>query len=84
MTKEIINKHVNVTAVYFNNPTAMETYPRRIEFEGRTYTFADGIRYLVKKGGTITQLFDMSDGSANFRLRQDGKHADWTLLAITR
>lgn len=82
MTKKMINQEVAVTAVYFRSKEDFDTYPRRIEFEGTTYTFADGIRYLVRKGEQLTRLFDMTDGQAQFRLRQDADN--WTLVAISR
>ena len=81
MTKTTINKQVNVSAVTFNR--RFEPMPRRIEFEGRTLTFIGaGIRFLIKQNGHITRLFDMSDGSAYYRLRQDD--SSWTLIAISQ
>jgi len=81
MTKTVINKPVQVSAVTFNN--RFEPMPRRIEFEGRTLTFiSDGIRFLIKNNGHITRLFDMSDGAAEYRLRQED--SNWTLVAISQ
>lgn len=81
MTKTVINKPVQVSAVTFSRQ--FEPMPRRIEFEGRTLTFiGDGIRFLIKNNGHITRLFDMSDGSAEYRLRQEDQN--WTLVAISQ
>jgi hypothetical protein len=77
-----VNKEVNVTAVYFQSQ-GMKTFPRRMEFDGDTYTFADGLQYLIKKGQDMVQIFDMTDGAASYRLKRDGNHANWTLVAIT-
>lgn len=84
MTKTIINEPVAVTAVYFTNRRGIKTFPRRIEYQGRSYTFADGIRMLVKRGESVTRLFDMTDGQTNFRLSSDANQTHWTLVAITR
>jgi len=81
MTKTIINKPVEVSAIRFSDQ--FEPIPQRIEFEGRTLTFIGaGLRFLIKRNGVITRLFDMSDGTAQYRLRQDD--TDWTLVAISR
>ncbi len=81
MTKTIINKPVEVSAVRFSEH--FEPIPRRIEFEGRTLTFIGaGLRFLINRDGVITRLFDMSDGTAEYRLRQE--NAAWTLVAISR
>lgn len=81
MTKTIINQPVQVSAVTFGRQ--FEPIPRRIEFEGRTLTFIGaGIRFLIKNNGHITRLFDMTDGTAHYRLRHS--ESDWTLVAISR
>lgn len=81
MTKKVINQEVSVTAVYFRSQGDFDTYPRRIEFDGTTISFADGIRYLVRKGEQLIRLFDMTDGESQYRLRQDAEQ--WTLIAIS-
>jgi hypothetical protein len=86
-TKIAVNKPVNVTAVYFNNQKdiGLREFPKRIEFDGDTYTFLNsGLQYLIKKGRSVVRIFDMTDGTANYRLRQEGDESRWTLVAITR
>lgn len=81
MTKTTINKKVAVSAVTFNRQ--FDPIPRRIEFEGRSLTFINnGIRFLIKNNGRVTRLFDMSDGTAQYRLRCENQ--EWTLLTISR
>ncbi len=81
MTKKHINLPVQVTAVTFNKD--FEPVPRRIEFEGQTLTFTgSGIGLRIAQNGVISRLFDMSDGTAQYRLRQDV--SQWTLMSITR
>ncbi|MFZ2494596.1 MAG: hypothetical protein WAW60_02375 [Candidatus Saccharimonadales bacterium] len=81
MTKKVINQKVAVSAVTFNRH--FEEVPRRIEFEGRTLTFiSSGIRYLIKQNGHLIRMWDLFDGEAEYRLRQQGN--DWTLVTISR
>lgn len=82
-TKQNINKEVNVTAWYFRGRHERFTsFPKRIEFDHREYTFAEGLRMLVQKGKRAVQLFDMTDGDNNFRLRFDDQQQTWTLVSI--
>jgi hypothetical protein len=76
-----INSPVSVTAVAFGRN--MRAYPRRIEFEGTTYSFVDtGLRTVIRTGGKIAQILTMSDGFRDFRLRSDDRGGNWTLLSI--
>ena len=79
-----INKEVSVTAVYFQNNQELKSFPKRIEFDGREYTFLEsGLRYLVQKGHQLVQVFDMTDGVASYRLKFDAQQRLWTLVDIT-
>jgi len=82
MAKSItINSPVDVTAMGFGRD--MRTYPRRIEFEGTSYSFIDaGLRTVIRSGEKIAQIFTMTDGANDYRLRADG--GSWTLLSMTR
>ena len=81
MSKQIINEEITVTAVSFRRN--FDAIPSRIEYKGRAYTFRDaGIRYLIKSGDRISQLFDMTDGTSNFRLRHDSGATGWTLVTM--
>lgn len=83
-TRTDINKEINVTAWYFRNRRKkLMSYPKRIEYDQREYTFAEGLRLLVQTGKQVVQLFDMTDGNDNFRLRYDDQQHIWTLVSIT-
>ncbi len=83
MTKKPINKNVSVTALWFDRN--FDAVPKRIEFEGRTYTFLDrGMRYCIKRGNSMVRLFDLTDGESLFRLRQEVDSSAWNLLSISR
>ena len=76
------NQEVEVTAVYFrphyNNH--LESYPRRMVYNGQEYNFLeDSLSYLIKKGQHLIRLFDVSDGSIQYRLRLDEAN-HWTLV----
>lgn len=81
MTTQTINSPVDVTALGFGRD--LRTYPRRIEFEGRTYSFIDaGVRTIIRSGERIVHIFTMSDGAHDYRLKSD--NGRWTLLGMTR
>ncbi len=80
-TYKSINSPVDVTAIGFGRN--LRTYPRRMEFEGATYDFLDaGIRTIVQSGEHAMQIFTMTDGMRDYRLRSDT--SGWTLLGMTR
>ncbi|MGF7228411.1 MAG: hypothetical protein ACQR33_00305 [Candidatus Saccharibacteria bacterium] len=79
-----VNKEVAITAVYFRNNAQLKSFPKRMEFDGQEYTFLEsGIRYLVEKGQNLIQLFDMTDGAADYRLKFDTNQSTWTLVNIS-
>lgn len=77
------DKEIQITAVYFRSSRAdqrFESFPRRMVYEGREYTFVEsGMRYLVQKGQQLIKLFDVSDGQTEYRLRQDSDN-HWSLV----
>lgn len=78
-----INKEVAVTAVYFQNNQELKSFPKRIELDGREYTFLNGLRHLVQRGQKLIQIFDMTDGEAEYRLKFDDNDKLWTLIDIS-
>ena len=84
MNRVAINKEVSVTALYFRNNGQLKSFPKRMEFNGREYTFLEsGLRFLVQKGHQLTQIFDMTDGNTNYRLKFSDKDQLWTLVDVT-
>jgi hypothetical protein len=77
-----INQEVNINAFYFKSREQhLASFPKQMEYAGRQYYFQGGaLRYLVKKGQQLIQLFDVSDGEATFRLRQTGD--EWRLVSV--
>lgn len=81
MTQTIINKEVAITAVGFGKN--LRAYPRRMEFDGKTYYFIDqGLACIVSKGQRVAQVLTLSDGLRQFRLRSDNRGGSWTLLTV--
>lgn len=85
--RRLVNAEVSVTSLYFRagNPEDrhLKGYPKRMEYEGREYTFVEsGLRYLIRKGQQLIEVFDMTDGTRDYRLKFDtGAHV-WTLVGI--
>ena len=81
MSQTSINKPVSVTALGFRG--SRPAYPRRIEYEGKSYTFVDvGISCSVRRGGHFATIFTMTDGLKQFRIRSDNKSNSWTLMSM--
>lgn len=78
-------QEIEITSVYFRsspNKQRFESFPKRMVYEGREYTFIeDGLRYLIQKGQELTKLFDVSDGHTQYRLRLDPAN-HWTLVGM--
>lgn len=83
-SKTFINKPVQVNAVSFSGKGKFRTFPKQITIDTEEITFVEtGMRYLLQKGQSIVQLFDMSDGHQNYRLQFDSKDFSWTLLNVS-
>lgn len=80
----IVNKEVTVTSLYFRPGRDIKGYPKRMEYEGREYTFLEsGLRCLIKKGQQLFEIFEMTDGAWNYRLKFDTGAHIWTLIGMS-
>jgi hypothetical protein len=83
-----INQEVIVPELFFRSQGEVQgelrSYPRRMEYEGRDYTFMDGLRYLIHRGQQLIQVFDMTDGACDYRLWFDTAAKSWTLVDMSR
>ena len=80
----LIEKDIDLKEVYFGNiQKQIRTYPKKIECEVTTYTFNDGLQLLVQQGKELIRIFDMTDGQAHYRLRNDVTEQRWRLMSIT-
>lgn len=82
---EVVDKEIIVTAVYFGkNKQTIKTFPKSIECDDTTYTFSEGLKLVIQKGQDLINIFDMTDGNAHYRLRNDVTSRSWKLLSITQ
>ena len=81
----LINKEVNIVAFYFKNSSRrLRCFPKRMEYNGKRVDFTEtGLVHPTKKGQRMIHVFDMTDGSADYRLEFDAAALSWTLIAIT-
>ena len=80
----LINKRVKILAVYSdkddNGPICM---PKRMLYKGAEYTFSElGLKHPTAKGKRMIHVFDMTDGSADYRIEFDAEGLTWTLMYI--
>lgn len=79
-----INQEVNITGLYFRPGRSVKGFPKRMEYEGREYTFVEsGLRYLIQKGQQLFEIFDMTDGTREYRLKFDTQQHIWTLVGMS-
>lgn len=84
MTSRIVlQREVNVPEIFFKNEERLAAFPRRIEFDGCEYVFSDGLRHMVNRGRRQIQVFDMTDGTRDFRLQLDTARSSWILVDMT-
>jgi hypothetical protein len=80
-----INKGVSVVAFYFKNAgQRLKCFPKRMEYNGKSVNFTEtGLLHPTQKGHRLVHVFDMTDGSADYRLEFDAQTLDWTLVSIS-
>ena len=72
-------QEIEVNSFYFNR--GLKGFPRQITFANRRYTFQEGLQYLVGKGTRNLRLFDMTDGTTTYRLKNEEDR--WSLISIS-
>lgn len=79
-----VNAPIEITSLAFSRKpraTRMESFPKRMVWEDREYTFVEnGLHFLIDKGQELIRLFDVSDGQTDFRLKETDNH--WTLVSM--
>lgn len=80
----ILNERVSVLALYkadSNDRTIC--YPVKMKHNNREIRFTElGLRHTASKGRRMIHVFDMTDGTADYRLEFDAKSLIWTLVYI--
>lgn len=79
----LINKDVNIVAYYFQDRSQPKCFPKRMEYDGKQVTFTEtGLRHPTHKGQRMVHVFDMTDGSADYRLEFDAESLSWKLVYV--
>jgi hypothetical protein len=82
--QQFVNKEIEVKALSFSGRGMFRTFPKQIAIDTEEITFIEtGMRYLLQKGQSMVQLFDMTDGQKNYRLQFDSSSFTWTLLNVS-
>lgn len=83
MEPEIINQRVEVIAVYRTGDTATCCVPAKMKYRGHETVFTElGLRHPTSKGRRMVHVFDVTDGTNDYRLEFDAERLTWTLVAI--
>lgn len=73
-----VNQAVNVTGYYFAKG---RSFPSRVQYGDKELHFEQsGLRCLVQKGQEFVEIFNMSDGRDQYRLKFEPGLRNWTLL----
>lgn len=78
---QVLNQEVDILSFVFTNGRKSQCIPKRIEFGGTQLEFIEtGLRCLVKKGQEIVEIFTLSDGRHQYRLKFEPNNRMWTIL----
>jgi hypothetical protein len=81
---EKINERVEVITVHrVGVDPSVAVFPAKMKYKGREVLFTElGLRHPTLKGKRMVHVFDVSDGSNDFRLEYDAERLTWTLIEI--
>ena len=81
---ELINERVDVAVVYLKDSDITTlACPKKMVHHGREIVFTQfGLRHPTVQGKRMIHVFDMSDGSNDYRLEFDAERLIWTLVSM--
>lgn len=80
--KTLLQREIDVTSFYFRQ---QDCFPRRLEVNGQPVAILEsGLRRLVRKGQELIEVFNMTDGYAQYDLQHELGQGRWTLLRVHR
>jgi hypothetical protein len=84
MEVEIIHERVEVAAVFYKTKTEQQRCkPIKMHWRGRDITFTElGLRHPTGKGRRMIHVFDITDGTNDYRLEFDSEQLLWTLVGV--
>lgn len=79
-----INERVDVIAVYgASGAERLVCIPKKMKYRGQEITFTTlGLRHPTAKGKRMIHVFDMSDGTNDYRLEFDAERLTWELVSM--
>lgn len=80
----VINERVEVVTIYKTNCDVSQIcMPYKMRYKNRDIIFTElGLRHPTALGKRMIHVFDMSDGTNDYRLEFDAEGLTWTLVAI--
>lgn len=79
----MVNERVAVIARYRIEDARSLCFPAKMRWRNNEITFiALGLRHDTRKGARMVHVFDMSDGSSDYRLEFDAEALTWTLISV--
>jgi len=84
MQEEVFDERVEVAAAFYKTDIeGRRCLPLKMHWRGRDITFTElGLRHPTRKGARTIHVFDMTDGTADYRLELDSERLIWTLRAV--
>jgi hypothetical protein len=78
-----INQRVSVVALYRDKSEPPELcLPIKMKHGSKEIVFTElGLRHPTSAGKRMIHIFDMSDGSSDYRLEFDAESLTWTLIS---
>lgn len=78
-----INERVAVIATYRLTDPISLCYPAKMRWRSQDISFVElGLRHPTTKGNRMVHVFDVSDGTNDYRLEFDAEALTWTLVSL--
>lgn len=79
-----INQRVEIIAIFHKSGNmAQVCSPAKMKFGDKEILLTElGLRHPTAKGKRMIHVFDMSDGTTDYRIEFDAEALSWTLVAI--
>ena len=80
----VINERVDVVTIFYSHGLDQgSAMPWKMKYRGREIIFTKlGMRHPTVKGKRMVHVFDMSDGTNDYRLEFDAETLTWTLESV--
>ncbi len=79
-----LNERVDVVALYrMSGDITMLCFPYKMKYKNEEILFTElCLRHPTSKGHRMIHVFDVSDGTNDYRLEFDAEGLTWTLVAL--